>query len=30
MLGGSGDTVPDVRPRCDPGLGVTWLDPREG
>eukprot|EP00438_Fugacium_kawagutii_P033426 Skav234312 [mRNA] locus=scaffold1944:190945:195133:- [translate_table: standard] len=23
VLGGSGDTVPDVKPRCDPGLGVA-------
>ena len=22
VLGGSGDTVPEVRPRCDPGMGV--------
>ena len=24
VLGGSGDTVPEVRPRCDPGLGAPW------
>ena len=25
VLGGSGDTVPEVRPRCDPGMGVPWF-----
>ena len=29
VLGGSGDTVPEVRPRCDPGLGVMDVPGRK-